>query len=268
MKTISLTAILMTLLFSSVAFATTVYTDYEGSGDLELQTTITSPIMPSITDTSTIHTGCDGDCCCIPELVGGYSGSQIVTNNPFSASEHVVSVIDGCVIIEQYYTDYIGDQTIYTSYFTYFNGTGTAESYVYVLPGEAFSYQLANGTGSSYVSFNQIVLLDEEFDYGTYYGGEVWVCTPGYTGLMNYYYFSGGQIYYNTQLEMYCQPVSEANMQTFLFAQGTDHFALNGIASGSGWTMSQDINVEGSADYGFTTQSNDDFNFDFEMELG
>jgi hypothetical protein len=268
MKTISLTAILMIMLFSSVAFATTVYTDYEGSGDLQLKTTITSPILPSVTDSSEIHTGCSGDCCCYPELDGGYFGSQVVTNNPFTASGHIATVTDGCVVIEQYYTDYLGDQTIYTSYYTYFNGTGTAESYVYVVPGEAMSYQLANGTGTSFVSFSQIAFLDDEFDYGTNYGGEVWVCAPGYAELMNYYYYSGGQIYYNTQLELYCQPVSQANLNSFLFAQGTDHFVLNSDAYGDFWKTSQNINVEGSSDYGFTTISNDDFDFDFEMELG
>jgi len=268
MKTISLTAILMILLFNTVAFATTVYTDYQGSGDLQLQTTITSPVAPSVTDSSEIHTGCDGDCCCWPELVGDYFGSQIVTNNPFSASGHTATVTEGCVVIEQEYTDYLGDQTIHTSYYTYFNGTGTAESYVYVIPGEAMSYQLANGTGSSFVSFSQIAFLNGDFDYGTNYGGQVWVCSPGYTEMMNYYYFSGGQIFYNTQLGMYCHPVGEGSLNSFLFAQGTDHFSLNSIVAGDGWGMSQDINVEGSSDYGFTTDSNDNFDFGFDMELG
>jgi hypothetical protein len=271
MKTISLTAILMIMLFSSVAFATTVYTDYDGMGDLEMTTTLISSISPDITDSVTIHTGCAGatcPCCCYPNIFGGYSGTQVVSNNPFVASGHSADVTDGCVEINQYYVDYLGDQTIYTSYFTYFNGTGTAESYVYVVPGEAMSYQLANGTGTSYVSFTQIAYIGTEFDFSTTYGGTVWVCAPGSAGLMNYYYYSGGQIYYNTQLGLYCQPVGQGNLQSFLFAQGTDHFGLSGMVSGNGWGMSQDINVEGSSDYGFSTQSNYDFDFDFEMELG
>ncbi|MFH0928902.1 MAG: hypothetical protein V1818_00935 [Candidatus Aenigmatarchaeota archaeon] len=272
MKTISLTTILMIILFSTVAFATSVNTDYEGMGDFYMETTIISPVAPDITDTVDINTGCDGGCCCCPDCFGEYSGNQYMTNNPFSASVHTAEVTEGCVVIEQYYTDYIDGHTIESYYYTYFNGTGTAESYIYVVPGLAESYQLANGTGSSYVSFSQIAYIGTEFDFSTTYGGAVWLCAPGYAGLYNQYYYSGGQIYYNSEMGLYCSPTDGSSMDNFLFASATDHFSLNSQLEIGDIESTQNVGVgEGEAEYGFTAifyDMFDDLYFGFEMELG
>ena len=270
MKTIILTVI-MSLLFSSVALATTVQTDYNGMGDLEMTTTLISPVGPDITDSVEIHTGCAGaccGCCCYPDVFGQYDGAQVVSNNPFVASGHIAEVEDGCVEINQYYTDVIGEQTIYTTYYTYFKGTGTAQSFVYVVPGAASSHQSTNGTGDSFVSFSQIAFIGDDLDFATNYGGQVWACSPGSVELMGQYYYSGGQIYYNNQLGLYCKPLGDRDMYAFLYAEGTDHFGLCGTAGNDDWGFGQDINIEGSSDYGFSVNSNYDFDFNFEMELG
>jgi hypothetical protein len=269
MKTIILTVI-MIMLFSTVAFATTAYTEYEGMGDFEMTTTLISPISPDITDSVAIYTGCAGDCpcCCYPNIFGGYSGTQVVSNNPFVASGHKADVTDGCISIDQYYIDYLGDQTIYTSYYTYFNGTGTAESYVFVVPGEAVSYQLANGTGTSFVSFGQIAYIGTEPDFSTTYGGGVWACAPGYAEMIGSYYYHNQQVYYNNELELYCYPVGENNLNAFLFTSSTDFFGLFSSLSTGYLEFSQEISVEGTSDYGFSVNSTDDIDFDFEMELG
>ncbi len=267
-KRISLIAVaLMLILYSNVAFATTVNTDYEGMGDFELQTTILSPIAPIITDTVDINTGCDGGCCCCPDCAGDYEGNQIVTNNPFAASAHQTNVTDGCVVIEQYYYDVIDDQTIGTSYYTYFNGTGTAESYVYAVPGQGLSYQFANGTGSAFVSFDQVVFLNNVFDYGTSYGGGTWVCSPGYARLMNEYYFND-KAYYNTELGLHCVPLDDSSLYAFLFAETTDSFGLSSEILFDSIEYYENIEAEGSSEYGTVVTSNDDIDFDFEMELG
>ncbi len=272
-KRISLIAVaLMLILYSNVAFATTVNTDYEGMGDFELQTTILSPIAPIITDTVDINTGCDGGCCCCPDCAGDYEGNQIVTNNPFAASGHKTTVTDGCVVIEQYYYDEFNGYTTHTDYYTYFNGTGTAESYVYAVPGEGMSYQLANGTGSAFVSFDQVVFLNDVFDYGTSYGGGTWICSPGYAGLMNGYYLDNGEMHYDSELGLYCIPASESSLYTFLFAKSTDYFDLSSSFAMGPVEYYQNVGVEGSSDYGFVVEADpsefDDIDFNFEMDLG
>lgn len=277
MKTIILTVI-MSLLFSSVALATSVNTDYEGVGEFSMVTTITSPILPDITDSVHINSGCCGTCCipnvCCPPVgeIGEYSGSLFMTNNPFSASVHEAEITDGCIDINQYFTEEIGEQTIQTLYHTYFNGTGEAMSYVYVVPGAAESYQLANGTGTSHVSFTQISYIGTDFDFLTTYGGTVWVCAPGYAGLYGQYYYSGGQIYYNNQLGLYCSPTDESRIETYLTASATDHFSISSELEMGDVKHCEDAGVEeGEADYGFTAvfyDMFDDLYFGFDMELG
>ena len=266
---ISLTASIMLILYSTVVLATTVTTDYEGSGDLEIQTTIISPVAPIITDSADINTGCSGGCCCCPNCAGDYEGTQIVTNNPFSASVHKATVTDGCVVIEQTYNDNINGQNIQTDYYTYFNGTGTAESYVYAIPGHGMSYQLANGTGSAFVGFTQIVFLNGNFDYGTSYGGGVLLCNPGYAGMVNAYDFYSGKIYYDSQLGLYCYPVDDSSLYTFLFAQATDSFSLNSDLIMGSVEHIENVGAEGESEYGtVATSYNGNLTYDFGMELG
>lgn len=260
---------LMFVLFSSISFATTTYTDYAGAGEFSLQTTIHSSVAPSIRDTATIYTGCDGGCCCCPECDGEYEGTQILTNNPFSASSHQAAVTDGCIEIEQTYHDEFDNRETETDYYTYFNGTGTAESYVYASPGQGLSYQFANGTGSSYVSFSQIVYLDGVFDYGTTYGGGVWVCDPGYAGMVGDYGFYDPGIYYNSELDLYCYPVDGSGLSAFLFAETTDFFSLSSNLMLGSIEMNENIEAEGTSEYGFVATSySDDIDFDFGMGLG
>jgi len=260
-----ITTSLMFILSVSLALATTAYTEYAGSGDFYLSTNIQSPIAPSITDTATIHTGCDGGCCCCPNCYGEYEGQQIVTNDPFSASAHEASVVDGCIQIEQTYTDEFDNRKTETLYYTYFDGTGTAESYVYAVPGAGRSYQLANGTGSSWVSFSQVVYLDDNFDYETTYGGAAWVCAPGYAGMVTEYYLG----YYNTQLGLYCVPVNEtSHLNGFLHTKTTDSMYLDSHIETDSIEKHQNIEALGASQYDTLIDSNDDFIFDFEMELG
>jgi hypothetical protein len=270
MKKIYLTTSLMIILISSIAFATTVTTDYQGSGDFEIQTTIISPIVPIITDSAKIETGCSGGCCCCPECSGDYRGKQIMTNNPFSASSHDVNVTKGCVEINQNYVDYVDGQSIAMDYYTYFNGTGRAESFVNAVPGQGMSYQLSNGTGSAFVMLTQLVFLDDVFDYETTYGGGVLLCQPGYAGLWNQYQYLDGKIFYNTELGMYCQPASsQSTLYAFLFSKSTDAFGLNSTIDMNDVEYNQDIGSTGSAEYGTVVNSKSgDIYFGFDMELG
>jgi len=267
-KTISLITLCLMIISSAVS-ATTVNTDYSGAGDFSIQTTIISPVTPTITDSATIHTGCAGGCCCCPDCSGSYDGNQIVTNNPFSASGHKANVVNGCVVIDQKYNDNVGNQNIQTDYYTYFNGTGYAESYVYAVPGQGMSYQLANGTGSSFVGFTQIVFLNNNFDYGTSYGGGVFLCEPGYAGLFNNYHLSGEKIFYNSQLGMYCQPTDDSSLYAFLFAKSTGSFNLSSDAKIGSVEHIENAGAEGESEYGTVINSNNDnIDFDFDMELG
>lgn len=255
---------------SSVAFATTVNTDYSGSGDFSIQTTIISPVAPTVIDTAEIHTGCAGGCCCCPDCSGTYDGNQLVTNNPFSASGHRTEVVNGCVVIDQKYNDNVGNQNIQTDYYTYFNGTGYAESYVYAVPGQGMSYQLSNGTGSAFVGFTQNVFSDDVFVYGTTYGAGVMICSPGYAGLSNSYYFSDGKIYYDAELGMYCQPASEeSNIYALLFSKSSNFFSLDSTLDMGDVQYDQNAGTTGVSDYGTVISSNNNETyFGFDMVLG
>ena len=256
-------------LFLNTVLATTVYTDYAGSGDFYLETTIESIVKPTITDSGTIHTGCDGACCCVPELSGEYEGTQVVTNDPYSASGHKATVTDGCVVIEQTYDDEFNGYSTKTTYYTYLDGTGTAESFIYVVPGMAESIQLSNGTGSTYASFSQIVYLDDTFDYETTYGGGTFYCGPGYVGIYNTYDFYANPGYYNPEIGLYCVPIDEtSNNYGFLYAEATDSMDINTYAVTDSWEWYNDVGVEGSSEYGTVVTSNNDLDFDFEMVLG
>jgi hypothetical protein len=268
MKTISLTSILMILLFSTVAFATTVHTEYEGSGDLEMTTILTSEVTPDIMDSVDITTGCDGGCCCLPDLSGSYRGTQVVSNDPTVLNGHTATTDEGCIEIRQTVYDELNGQKIYTDLYTYLEGEGTAESVFYVMRGKLMSFQLANGTGNSFVSFHQIVLLDDEFDYGFKYGGGVWMCSPGYAALNSGYNFYINPTYYFADLGLYCQHVDDSNIYAFLFAQTTDNFGLSSELEMDSIVMKDNIVAEGASSYGFTATTYDSLDYDFEMQLG
>jgi hypothetical protein len=180
-------------------------------------------------------------------------------------------VVNGCVVINQSYDDNIDGRNIQTSYYTYFNGTGYAESYVYVVPGNGMSYQLANGTGSAFVEFSQNVFSDDIFDYGTTYGGGVMICSPGYAGLMNQYQYSGGSIYYDPQLGMYCESVSpDSSLYAFLFSKSTNYFNLGSdMLMNNNIEQTQNVSASGTSDYGTLISSKSgNISFDFDMILG
>jgi len=261
---------LMFILFSSLVLATTVNTDYSGSGDFELTTKIESEVTPTITDRAEIHTGCEGVCCCCcqPDLSGEYYGYQIVMNNPYTASADEATVTYGCIELEQTIDDEYNGRRSETIYYTFFEGSGYATSFTYALDGQGLSYQLANGTGSSYISFTQVVYLDENFDYATSYGGAAWVCDPGWAGMVSEYSFG----HYNADLGLYCYSVDEtSHLNGFLHAQSTDSMdVLTKVKMGPS-ELIEHAGVEGAAQYDIVaTAYNDfmsDFDFDLEMEL-
>lgn len=265
---------MMITLFSSIAFATDVTTDYSGSGELIIQTNIQSEFSPTITDYAHINTGCVTCCClgldCCSTAGRDYSGQDIVTNEPFSASVHTVNVTNGCVVINQSYNDDIDNHQIQTNYYTYFNGTGSAESYIYAFLGNGTSYQFANGIGSAFVGFTQNIFSVDAFDYGTNYGGGVTICSPGYAGLMNKYQYSGGEIYYNAQLGMYCEPVSsESSLYAFLFSNSANNFNLESGTLINNIKQKQSIEANGVSDYGTLVSSKSgNISFNFDMILG
>ena len=257
------------MLLASVAFATSAYTEYSGSGDFRLQTNIQSAITPTIFDSATIHTGCDGGCCCCPECSGDYNGFQFLTNNPISIAIDEANVNKGCVQLEQTIYDDFNTREAETSYYTYLDGTGTAMSYIYAEPGQGYSFQLANGTGSAFVSFSQMVFLDNNFDYVTTYGGGVWICDSGYAGMINSYDVLNHKSYYNPELGLYCYPLDESNkLYAFLFAKTTDYFNLSSDISVDSIRLLQSIEAEGASEYETVANSNGNFSFDFDMVLG
>jgi len=270
MKISLITTSLMFLLFVNIAFATTAYTEYTGSGDFKLQTSILSEVTPIIYDSATIHTGCNGGCCCCPECSGKYEGLQLVTNSPLSAAIDVANVTNGCVALEQNIIDNFDNRTAETNYYTYLDGSGTAKSYIYATPGQGLSYQLANGTGSAYASFNQVVFLNGNFDYETTYGGASWVCGPGYVGIVNSYDFYNTPAYYNPKLGLYCYPINQNSiLYAFLFAKSTDIMKIDSHIRTDAIRLNESIDAAGFSDYGKVIASHDggDFIFDFEMKL-
>jgi len=259
---------LMFLLLVNIVLATDVLTDYSGKGDFELQTNIQSEITPTIYDSATIHTGCNGGCCCCPECSGSYEGFQFLTNNPFSIAIDNANITNGCAALEQTIYDSFDNRNVETKYYTYLDGSGNVMSYIYAKPGQGSSYQLSNGTGSAFVDFSQSVFTDGIFDYGTTYGGGVWVCGPGYAGMVSSYDVLNHNSYYDPELGLYCHPLDGSSLYAFLFAKTTDFFNLNNTVIIGSTELRQHIESQGSSDYGIESTSHDNLTFNFNMVLG
>ena len=248
--------------------ATDVHTDYSGKGDFQLQTNIQSEVTPTIYDSATIHTGCNGGCCCCPECSGSYEGLQFLANNPFSIAVDNANITNGCAALEQTIYDNLDNRSVKTKYYTYLDGSGNVVSYIYAKPGQGSSYQLSNGTGSAFIDFSQNVFTNGNFDYGTTYGGGVWVCGPGYAGMVSSYDVLNHNSYYDPELGLYCHPLDGSSLYAFLFAKTTDSFNLNNTVIIGSTESHENIESQGNSDYGTVATSHGSLTFNFNMVLG
>lgn len=184
------TVIVAALLFAtSMAFAgcgdcqirgVEVYTEYSGSGEYCLQTTVPAGENTYYTDS-------------VGASAEHYEGYQYVySDGSYGYSYDSASVEGGSLMTSQrsYYND--GVQELVTTYTTCITSGGQLGALVYVSEKSGYGYQAATGPGFVCVEFSQLNYLDGNFDYyietgaASYLNGEVSSMT---------YFYPEGQVW-------------------------------------------------------------------------
>jgi hypothetical protein len=271
-KVMVISTIIALILSTSIALATSAYTEYSGSGDLYMSTIIISPVLPPIQDTTESHTACESmdECCPNPckEGDGGYEGAQYISNEPVGWSENYGEVENGCIELKEEIVDYKEDedQLITTTYSTGVEGTGTAYSFVSGVPLHNYGYQYAEGSGMTWAYFSQLSELSGDFDFETIYGGGTYDCQYGYVVMENEYQLLNSPVLYSpVMLEMVCMDPGYA--YATLYGNATDHLNVNVSVSAGYMNWVLETDVEGQAELNINADSNDGLDFDFDMVL-
>lgn len=178
------TVIVAALIFAtSMAFAdcsdchitgAEIYTEYSGSGEYCLQTTVPAGENTYYTDS-------------VGASAEHYEGYQYVyTDGSYGYSYDSASVEGGNLSSSQraYYDD--GTQVLITTYSTCITSGGHLGALVYVSGKYGYGYQGALGPGFSCVEFSQLNYLDSDFDYYIHTGAASY--TDGEVSSMTYFY--------------------------------------------------------------------------------
>ena len=237
---------IMFILLSSLVLASTAFTEYEGSGDFILSTTI-----DSVSSTTEVHTGCEGECecCCCPDCPGSYEGIQYLSSDPKIIGD-TATTDDGCAEIHQTVVDESNGKTTYTNYDTVLDGEGTASSYY----NESFgAYQRADGSGIAYLSFSQYQFLNSDFNYATQTSG---LALNGdvYADMFSYYDVSGDPNYQ----ALYYMYLSGDNTNAWFYFNSTDLLYLNLDLMSGNTFWSSDAGVLGSGLFVTSVDFNND----------
>jgi|GEM_PF-4813535 len=157
--TIIFSAIMSILLCSGFAMALgdiTIesYTDYQGTGQYYVATSIMAETGTLFTDTASM----DAD---------SYSGSQYVTDiYECAVGIDEVEIENGELKLNQHVIDRYDNETTHTDYNTGLNGTGSANSFVFADAKTGWSQQYAESDDYAYTSFGQTNHVGDDFDYG------------------------------------------------------------------------------------------------------
>ena len=260
MKKMFVTLALAIILITPFALAASAFTEFSGSGDLSIKTTIDS----SYSDLE-VHTGCEACCCCPDCPDDGYEGYQFISSNPFMASTETTAH-EGCVDIEIFDTYDRNGEVTYTETHTGFIGGGTASAFLMRDENEGYSSQYVNADGDSFVFFYQDNFIDGEFDYATTFGGIVEDSENG-TAEMNTYFLLNSPSIIVSDLRVECDPFGKC--YTMFDVATTDVLAMNAYL-----TILDDIEwysfvgVDGTSLYIIVTESNKPIDFGFAMEVG
>jgi hypothetical protein len=258
------------ILFSQIALATDVLTEYEGSGDLLMTTTIISPVQPTVQDTVGSHTACSGECCgccnnCYGTGLGGYDGWSYLTNEYYGFSVDQGSVENGCINLQQDIVEQNGDQTITTQYNTGVNGTGYAYSWLSAVPFNAYAYQYAEGFGSTWAFFGQSSKTDDELNFETIFGGGTIDCNFGNVSMESEYQINS-QADYNSILKALCQDPGFA--YAALHGKASDYLNSNVELKTKFMNWLMNTEVIGQSELNISATSDNSLDFSFDMVLG
>ncbi len=255
------------ILITPFALAASAFTEFEGSGDLSIKTTITSTQSNSYSQSDLeLHTGCEA-CCCCPGCEGeGYEGYQYLSSNPFMAGTEA-TVDDGCVDIEIIDVYDRNGEVTYTQTNTGFIDGGSASAFLFRDGDEGYGYQSVEADSDIYVFFYQDNYIGGEFDYATNFGGIVLDSENG-TAEMENYFLLGSPSIIASDLSVNCDPFGMC--YTTFYVATTDVFAMNA------YLMLLDdvvewynfVDAEGSTYYVIVTDSYEPIDFGFIMELG
>lgn len=260
MKKMFTTLALILILSTPFALAASAFTEFEGSGDIYIKTTIESSHS-----TVEAHTGCEACCCCPDCPEDGYEGFQYMSSNPFMAATETTTD-DGCVdieIIDVYERD---DEVTVTETSTGFIGGGIATAFLFRDENEGESYQNVDANGDSYVFFYQTNYIGEEFDYTTSFGGIVEDSENGSAEMVTYFLL-GSPSLIASDLRVECDPFGRC--YTSFYVETTDVLAMNSyltLLDNVEWYSF--VGVEGSSMFMIVTDSYKPIDFGFIMELG
>ncbi|MCX6820894.1 MAG: hypothetical protein NT016_03015 [Candidatus Aenigmarchaeota archaeon] len=258
------------------ALATAVYTEYDGSGDFKMASSITSGVMPTIYDTVESHTACTGACCeqccgnsCYGSEEGRYSGVSFLTNEEGSLAVDYGEVTNGCINLNQQTVEQKSDEgrTITTEYNTGVNGTGYAYTWTTGVPLHSYGYQYANGSGMTWAFFGQLNQFDGNFGFEALYGAGTHDCNYGYIIMENEYQILNSPIIYRPiAMRMVC--LDPGYSYAALYGNGTSllNADVSVNAGHTDWMVS--TNLEGQAALNINADSNDGLDFNFNMTLG
>jgi hypothetical protein len=258
------------------AMATYVYSEYAGSGDFKMTSSITSDVTPTIRDTVESHTACAGQCCgeccsndCFGTEPGGYSGGSFLTNEEGSLAVDYGEVTNGCISLNQQTVEQKSDegQTITTNYYTGVNGTGYVYTWISAVPFNTYSFQYANGSITTWAFFNQLNQFNGAFGFEALFGGGTYNCNSGYIIMENEYKIGNSPMHYGpTIMRMVCLDPGFSYATVFGNATNLLNAQISSRTSYSDWLV--DTNINGQAELSVNTNSNDGLEFDFNMTLG
>lgn len=254
------------LLSPAFALATSVFTEYEGTGSMTLQTEILSETKPDMNDELDAYAPpcpcCEDDC-----EEGSYGGYQYLDNNPYGLIEDYAEVENGCVSIDQEIIhDKEGNQEITTNYQTGIDGTGVAYSLSVANLMYGSGYQYVEGSGNTWVYYGQSSEIDGEFDYEAGYGVGRIDCESGYFEIESQYELTGPFAYHNGFIQAVCDDTG--CYYIYFLGEATDIFGSNIAYQTKYMSYVSEVDVEGHAYLNTDIVTDDDSSVDFELVVG
>ncbi len=137
-------AIMIFLVMAKASLATSVYTEYSGSGDLSMTSTVTSPVAPEIENTVSARTSEDGS----------YDGTMYHANDQTSLSVNNVTVSGGCALVSQKIVEQQTNGRTAATQYSAGAYDGRVQSWVSAVPLKHYNIQSAAGS-ESWAIFSQ-----------------------------------------------------------------------------------------------------------------
>ena len=250
---ISAIGLLGSVVLVGLAFASSSYTEYEGSGEFFIRSEL-----------SNLEDKVEGN-------AKDYSGTQYVTDDEVECYGYAVCSYDeshvneGEVDLQQTITNH-NSESFLTMYNTGLHGTGFAYSAIFSSIHGGYSYEYSYANDDTYAYFSQVHMKNDEFDHEVGYGGGTLECGNGSILMENYYSINSPARYSPIELSPDCN--EEGCSFVYLYGNATDVLNLNLSFETLVMSWYTTIDLEGLSYYDMFSISNESVEFDFEMVIG